>query len=307
MTDFQTTIAILATIALFLHGLEEFSKEVKDIGSDYFKNLISRITKNKYGGLLLGIVLTALVQSSSAVSSITVALVDASVISFGKSLAVLLGANVGTTSTAWLVTLKIGQIAPLFIVLGSAISMIPARIQTAGKSIFYFGLILFSLELISQSLQPIGNSSAIKTVLIYADNPFFAVTAGILITAFVQSSSVTTGLAIILAQQSILTAEGAIALIIGSNVGTTSTVLLASFKMSPNAKLAAKANFIFNTLGVILCFPFIKSITGLVQMISDDIGFQIAYAHLFFNLLILIIMLPFIERFGDWLLQKQTS
>ena len=145
MSNFQTIIAILATIALFLHGLEEFSKEVKDLGSDYFESLITRITKNKYSGLLLGIFLTALIQSSSAVSSITVALVDATVISFGKSLAVMLGANVGTTSTAWLVTLKVGQIAPVFIVLGSVISMIPARIQTAGKSIFYFGLILFSL------------------------------------------------------------------------------------------------------------------------------------------------------------------
>lgn len=305
MSNFQTIIAILATIALFLHGLEEFSKEVKELGSDYFKTLISRITKNKYGGLLLGIFLTALIQSSSAVSSITVALVDASVISFGKSLAVMLGANVGTTSTAWLVTLKVGQIAPLFIVLGSAVSIIPARIQTAGKSIFYFGLILFSLELISQALAPLGKSATIGVFLAHADIHIIGIIAGILITAFVQSSSVTTGLSIILAEQGILSTEGAIAIIIGSNLGTTSTALLASLKMTPSAKLAAKANFIFNALGILICFPFITSIDQFVRLITDEIGFQVAFAHLIFNLIILAIMLPFIEQFGHWLWNRQ--
>jgi len=307
MSLLQTLIAVFATIALFLHGLNGFSKEVKEIGSDYFKSLIAKITSNRFGGFALGIMLTAIIQSSSAVSSITVALVDASVIPFANSLAVMLGANVGTTSTAWLVTLKVGQIAPVFIVLGTIISMIPARIQTAGKSIFYFGLILFSLELISQALAPVSADPRIVNILEYADTRILGVMAGVLITALVQSSSVTTGLSIILAQQGVLSSEGAIAIIIGSNVGTTSTALIASLAMDSAAKLAAKANFLFNLFGVIVCYPFIGGFDNLAAYFTNDIGFQVAFAHLFFNIVISILMLPFIKQFGEWLEKRQKA
>jgi phosphate:Na+ symporter len=307
MSQLQTLIIILATISLFLHGLNGFSKEVKQIGSDHFKVWIAKITSNRFGGFFMGILLTAIIQSSSAVSSITVALVDAGVIPFANSLAVMLGANVGTTSTAWLVTFKVGQIAPVFIVLGTIISMIPAKIQTAGKSIFYFGLILFSLELISQSLSPLSHDPKILEILKLADNHLLGILAGIVVTALVQSSSVTTGLSIILAQQGVLSTEGAIAIIIGSNVGTTSTALIASLTMASSAKLAAKANFIFNLFGVIICYPFIKGFDNLAAYFTSDIGFQVAFAHLFFNIIISIVMLPFIKQFGEWLMRRNLS
>jgi phosphate:Na+ symporter len=302
MSFFQTLIAVFATIALFLHGLGGFSKEVKEVGSDYFKQLLSRITRFRLGGFTLGILMTAVIQSSSAVSSITVALVDAGVISFAHSLAVMLGANVGTTSTAWLVTLKVGEIAPVFIVFGTLISIIPAKIRVAGKSIFYFGLILFSLELISKTLGPISSEPEIIEILKYADNSLLGVLVGIIVTALVQSSSVTTGLAIILAQQGAFSTEGSIAIIIGSNVGTTSTALIASISMNRSAKLAAKANFLFNLFGVIVCYPFLGSFDNLASYFTDDIGIQVAFSHLFFNIVISILMLPFIKQFGNWLL-----
>ncbi len=307
MSLLQTLIIILATISLFLHGLNGFSKEVKQIGSDHFKVWIAKITSNRFGGFFMGIMLTAIIQSSSAVSSITVALVDAGVIPFANSLAVMLGANVGTTSTAWLVTMKVGQIAPVFIVLGTIISMIPLKIQTAGKSIFYFGLILFSLELISQALGPLSKDPKINEILAMADNHLLGILAGILVTALVQSSSVTTGLSIILVQQGVLSTEGAIAIIIGSNVGTTSTALLASISMSATAKLAAKANFLFNLFGVLVCLPFIKGFDNLAAYFTDDLGFQVAFAHLFFNIIISLIMLPFIKQFGEWLMKRNTA
>ncbi len=307
MSLMHTFIVVFATIALFLHGLDGFSREVKEVGSAHFKNLIARITKNRIGGFFLGIMLTALIQSSSAVSSITVALVDTSVIPFANSLAVMLGANVGTTSTAWLVTFKVGQIAPIFIVFGTLIGIIPTRIKTLGKSIFYFGLILFSLELINQSLAPVSADPRIIEILKYADTSILGVLAGIAVTALVQSSSVTTGLAIILAQQGVLSSEGAIAIIIGSNVGTTSTALLASLTLNHSAKLAARANFLFNALGVVICFPFISGFDNLASYFTADIGFQVAFAHLFFNVIISVMMLPFIKQFGNWLMERSTK
>lgn len=305
MSLLQTLIAVLATISLFLYGLNGFSKEVRDIGSDYFKVLLGKITRNRFGGFGLGILLTAIIQSSSAVSSITVALVDAGVIPFANSLAVMLGAKVGTTSTAWLVTLKVGQIAPVFIILGTILSMIPTRISVGGKSIFYFGLILFSLELINQALQPVSSDPRIVETLKYADTRILGVLAGILVTALVQSSSVSAGLAIILAQQGVLSVEGAISIILGSNLGTTSTALIAAFSMNQAAKLAAKGNFIFTLIGVILCFPLISHFERLAINVASEIGFQIAFAHLFMNIFISILMLPFIKQFGDWLEKRQ--
>jgi phosphate:Na+ symporter len=199
------------------------------------------------------------------------------------------------------VTLKVGQIAPVFIVLGTVISMVPAKIQTAGKSVFYFGLILLSLELISQALAPVSADPRIVDVLKYADTKILGILVGIVITALVQSSSVTTGLSIILAQQGVLSSEGAIAIIIGSNVGTTSTALIASMAMDSAAKLAAKANFFFNVFGVIVCYPFIGGFDNLASYFTNGIGFQVAFAHLFFNIVISALMLPFITQFGEWL------
>ncbi len=307
MSLFQTAIAVLAMIALFLYGLKSFSREVKEIGSERFQKLISSVTRYRLGGFFLGALLTGFIQSSSAVTFITVALVDAGVITFPNSLAVMLGANIGTTSTAWLVTFKIGQIAPLFILLGAIVSMIPAKIQIAGKSLFYFGLILFSLELISQSMEPLKNDPVIVSALALTSNHWIGVLAGIAVTAAIQSSSVTAGLAIILAQQGVLTSEGAIAIIIGSNVGTTTTALIASLPMSSAAKLAARSNFFFNLVGVIVCFPFISLFDDLALIFTDDISFQVAFAHLFFNTVISVLMLPFLKPIGKWIMRRSEA
>lgn len=304
MSTFQTLILIFSTIALFLHGLSGFSQEVREVGATYFKQWLSKITERNVLGFLLGVFLTAIVQSSSAISSITVALVDAGIISFSKSLAVMLGANVGSTSTAWLITFKIGQIAPFCIVLGTIAGIVPGKAKLMGKSIFYFGLILFSLDLISQATLPLKNNPLIPELLAASNNHIVGIFIGVVVTALIQSSSVTTGLAVILAQQGILTTDGAIAIIVGSNVGTTSTALIASYAMNGAAKLAARANFMFNFIGVLVCFPFINKIDTLAAQFTNEIGFQVAFAHLFFNIIITIVMLPLLKPFGKWLQKK---
>jgi phosphate:Na+ symporter len=153
----------------------------------------------------------------------------------------------------------------------------------------------------------LSSDPKIIEILALADNHILGILAGILVTALVQSSSVTTGLSIILAQQGVLSTEGAIAIIIGSNVGTTSTALLASISMSASAKLAAKANFLFNLFGVLVCLPFINGFDNLAAYFTDDLGFQVAFAHLFFNIIISILMLPFITQFGEWLMKRSKA
>jgi Na+/phosphate symporter len=108
-------------------------------------------------------------------------------------------------------------------------------------------------------------------------------------------------------QQGVLSTEGAIAVIIGSNVGTTSTAILASMSMASTAKLAARANFLFNLFGVLVCLPFIRGFDNLAAFFTDDLGFQVAFAHLFFNIIISVLMLPFIKQFEEWLLKRNTA
>lgn len=168
MSTLDLVFAIMATVILFLYGLSSFSRETQDLGQQRLNDLLGRATRNRIAGFALGAGFTAIVQSSSAVTSLAVALVDSGVISFAQSLGVLIAANVGTTATAWLVSFKLTGIGPFFIVLGAVLSVSPGPARVAGKAVFYFGFIFFALDLISLSLDPLKESEVLPGVLAYA-------------------------------------------------------------------------------------------------------------------------------------------
>ncbi len=280
----QSLIATMAAITLFIHGLNGFSKELRTVGGEALTRWLKRVTSNRWSGFACGALSTAVVQSSSAVSSLTTALVDASVITFRASIGVILGANVGSTATAWLVSFKLTGIGPFCIVLGALFSALPLRIKIAGKAVFYFGLILFALDLISAELKPLSQQPLFVEWLAMAQMPWLGIATGLLFTAVVQSSSVTTGVAILLAQQGVMPAEAAIPIVIGANVGSTSTALLASLSMGQTARATAMANLIFNLVGVILFFPFIRLFSESMVQMTGNAGMAVAWAHLIFNL-----------------------
>jgi phosphate:Na+ symporter len=303
MTPFQGLTAALSAIILFLHGLQGFSKELQTVGGDALERWLGRVTANRLRGFLVGAAATAIVQSSSAMTALAVTLVDAGVISFRASLGVLLGANVGTTATAWLVSFKLTSIGPAFIVFGALISILPARVRVIGKAVFYFGLIFFALDLISVQLRPLQNSPLFREWLALADTPWMGVVAGMIFTALVQSSSVTTGLAILLVQQGTLAPEAAIPIVIGANVGSTSTALIAGFGMSSTARATAMTNFLFNAAGMLAFLPFLKPFARAVVELAGNPGMAVATAHLIFNLTIAFVFLatldwvePFLHR-----------
>lgn len=223
---FQTIIIIIAAISLFIYGLQSFSHEIENFGVERLQKWIGKITKIPLGGFLLGGIITAVVQSSTMVSSLTVSLVSSGVLSFKDSLLILLGTNVGTTATGWIVTFQSNLLGPIFIVLGTLISMIPTRIATLGKSIFYFGFIFFSLTFISQAMEPLRNDPLLVEILSKASNPLLGILYGIVITVIIQSSSVVVGLVIVLISQGVITLDSAIPIVVGANIGTTSTALL---------------------------------------------------------------------------------
>ena len=204
MSNLRVLLSIASAIVLFLYGLGAFSQEIQTVGGETLRKWLGRLTERRWQGLLLGALATAIVQSSSAVTALTVALVDAGTMSFRSSLGILLGANIGTTSTAWLVSLKLTSIGPFFIVFGTLLSALPIRFKILGKAAFYFGFIFFSLDVVSFTLKPLAQNAVFAEILSQSRAPFLGVLAGAIVTAIVQSSSITTGLCILLVQQNLL-------------------------------------------------------------------------------------------------------
>lgn len=301
MSVYHTAFFAFSCIVLFLYGLKGFSKEVEETGGDRLRYWLTRITNNRFKALALGALFTAVIQSSSAVSSMTVALVDAGAFSFANSLAVLLGAGIGTTSTVWLVSLNFTAAGVYFIVFGTLIGALPFKISLVGKSLFYFGFILFTLELLSMALAPVRQSPLLLEYLSGGDSLILALLAGIIITAVVQSSSVVSGLVVVLAQGALIELPEAIAVIIGAKAGSTSTALIASLKMKAGARLAALSNFIFNLTGGLIFVALIGPLAGLVSSWTPDPGFQVAYAHVIFSTSIAVIFLPFLKPFARFM------
>ncbi len=291
MTPFQGIIAAASAIVLFLYALEGFSRELQAVGGTALQSWLSRVTASRWLAFLIGAIATALVQSSSAVTALAVTLVDASVISFRGSLGVLLGANVGTTTTAWLVAFKLTGIGPFFIVLGAVLSALPIRARAIGKVAFYFGAIFFALDLVSSELKPLQSQPWFQQALVMASAPAVGVLVGLVFTALIQSSSVTTGVAIMLVQQGLVPPESAIAIVLGANVGSTSTALIASLAMKPTARATAISNFLFNASGVVMFFPFLGPFSRAMAALGPPAA-AVAAAHLLFNLAVAAVYLP---------------
>lgn len=306
MSRFQALFAVISAIVLFLHALQGFSRELRTAGGSALQSWLARVTESRWRGFAVGALATALVQSSSAVTALTTTLVDASVIPFRASLGVLLGSNVGTTATAWLVSLKLTGIGPFFIVAGALLSALPTSVSIAGKALFYFGLIFFALDLVGTELAPLRDQPAFLEWLASAERPWLGVLSGLVFTAVVQSSSVTTGVGILLVQQGALPPEAAIPLVIGANVGSTSTALLASLGMGRTARATAVANLLFNAAGALAFFPFLGPFARVTLELAGDPGTAVAWAHLLFNLTLglgFLVTLSWVEpRLRAWLM-----
>lgn len=290
-------MAGVTAIILFVFGLENFSNEIQQLSGERFRRSLSRATSIPIVGVLIGAAVTAIIQSSSATSVIAISLVNAGVLSFKNSVGIIFGANIGTTVTAQLVAFKLTSYAPVLIIAGFALSLVKWRISIFGRSIFYFGFVFFTLNLISTSLQPLQNDPVLVNYLVQPQSPYLAVLIGCLFTALVQSSSVTTGLAIIFAQQGLLSLENAVPILMGANIGTTATALIAMFSMDLAAKKTALSHFLFNVGGVAIFLPVFLLFGDRLNEIETDPAIALANIHLVFNLgtsLIFVVLLnPF--------------
>ena len=299
MLNLDLAFAFVPGLILFLYGIENFSREIQAIAGEQFRSVLSKATNHPLKAALLGAGVTSIVQSSTATTVIVVGLVGSGIVSFSQSLAIIIGANIGTTVTAQLVAFKLTFLAPIFIFLGFVVSLLGGRYRFLGKPIFYFGLVFFSLNLISSAIEPIKDDPAVVDVFAQFSNVLLAIAGGFLFTLVVQSSSVTTGIVIVLVGAGLLSLEHGIPIIMGANIGTTITSYLGSMKLDVFAKRAAAAHFLFNLGGVILFFPFIGAFAGFVAGFGGTAAQQMANAHLLFNVIaaaIFLAALPDFER-----------
>jgi phosphate:Na+ symporter len=305
----STTLAVfsvLAAVLLFLHGLAAFSEEVTRIGGERLRHALRRLTRSDWRGALVGAVVTAVVQSSSAVTAMAVGLAHNRTLSERGAVAVMIGANVGTTLTAWLVAGKIAGLGPVFVTLGGLWSLFGPRPWRAyGKAVFYFGLIFLALDLMAQALSPLARGATSAGWHDLLGSPVLALLAGAALSATVQSSSVVSGLAVLVVSQGIVTPSVAVWLVAGANIGTTSTALLAASTLDSVARRLALLNTVFNVLGVLLFATLLQPAVGLI--LSSELGpaQQVALVHTAFNAgaaLVALALLPRVwPRIATWL------
>ncbi len=293
-------LAIFTALVLFLFAIESFGRNLEHTFKDKIKPLIQKATRHPLLSLLTGAIATGLLQSSSAVSVIIVSLVSAKIMNLHQAVGILLGTNIGTTLTAQLIAFKLTNVAPYFLVVGYFLNFAKGKIGMWGKPLFYFGLLFFGLNLLSKEVTVLQDHPFIKDWLLNTHSPYLGLIVGAVLTALLQSSSVMTGLIIIFCSQGLLNFELAVPLLIGSNVGTTVTAIFASFNLGVDARRAAAANLLINFAGLILFTPFLIPFTSLMQQSASNLGQQVANAHLCFNLVTVVLILPFTGKLAHF-------
>lgn len=297
-------------LAIFLFGMNMMSESLQKVAGDRMKKILAMLTKNPLLGTLAGGITTAILQSSSAVTVMAIGFVSAGLMNLSQAISIILGANVGTTMTAQIIAFQISDYIYCFIAIGFVLNFFSKseKFQNIGQSIFAFGFLLEGIEIMGSVMKPLATSPIfMEWMRKVSDEPLLGVCLGTVMTMIVQSSSATIAVLQNFASHagtdgtsSILGLTGAIPILLGDNIGTTITAILASIGQSKDAKRTAVAHSIFNVSGAFLFLWIIKPFALFIQYISPKgaevsvIARQIANAHTVFNLVMTIIWLPMI-------------
>lgn len=291
-------IGILGGLGLFLYGMQMMSAGLQKAAGKKLERIIEILTTNRFMGVLVGIIVTGIIQSSSATTVMVVGFVNAGIMNLSQATGVILGANIGTTVTGQLVSLSISEIAPIAVGIGMIIWMTTKKdsYKNLAEILIGLGILFFGMEFLSGSLKPLRELESFKTMMIsLSDNPLLGVLVGFCLTFIVQSSSASIGMLIALASLDALPLSAALPILYGDNIGTCTTALISSIGASKNGKRAAIIHLSFNVIGTLLFVLFLtKPITSIVTaMDPTDVGRQIANAHTIFNISNVIIQFPF--------------
>jgi len=291
-------MGLFGGLALFLFGMEQMSSGLKAAAGESLKRLMERLTKNRFMGAATGAFVTAVLTSSSVTTVLVVGFITAGVMTFSQSIGVIMGANIGSTFTAQIVAFNITQyalllVAPGFLMLFTAKE---ERIRHYGEMLMGLGLVFFGMGIMSEAMNPLRTYAPFLELMQRMEDPVFGILVGAVFTGLVQSSAATTGIAIVMATDGLISLPAGIALAFGSNIGTCVTAVLAAIGKPVEAARAAAVHVLFNVAGVLIWVFFIPQFAGFVENISPsypelagtdrmaaEVPRQIANAHTLFN------------------------
>jgi len=308
------TFAVIGGLGIFLYGMSLMSDSLKKLAGNKLKLFLEKTTNTPLKGILVGILLTAIIQSSSATSALVVGLVRAGLMTLPQAVGVIFGANLGTTFTSVIISLNIGAyVFPIIFVGSFMIFFIKKRkIQTLGSVILGFGLLFFGLKTMGGALKELAQLEAFRNVLLSVEGkPIIGVVVGAITTAIIQSSSATIGILQQLFETGAVPIVGAIAIVLGDNIGTTVTSIFASIGGSSSAKRTALVHVMFNLFGTVVFLILIRPYSELVSWMANALigdGYltnklTISISHVMFNLMTIFVLFFFIKQIV-WLVTK---
>ncbi|MGI6096731.1 MAG: Na/Pi cotransporter family protein [Dethiobacteria bacterium] len=298
----QLIFGFVGGLGLFLFGMQMMASGLQKVAGDKLRRILEILTSKPIIATLTGIVVTLLVQSSSTTTVMVVGFANAGLMNLNQAVGTILGANIGTTITAQIVSFKISALALPAIGVGAFINFFARRRlhKYLSQAILGFGLLFYGMSTMAEGMRPLQDIPQFHNLLVYfADYPLLGVLAGALFTALIQSSSAASGAIIALTLQDLITFHSAVPLILGLNVGTCVTAMLASIGTSLTARRAAAAHVLFNIFGVIIALIFLNPFMDIVVKTADTLPRQVANAHTIFNVLNTMIVLPLFSLFVE--------
>jgi len=303
-------------LLLFIYAISRLSRTMQDISTDKAKQIIAKYTGNLILSIVVGMILTILLGSSSAVIILAIVFINASTLRFKQAIGIIMGANIGTTFSSQLIALDIGKYAVVPLIVGLIIEFFAKAESTKkyGSALFYFGMMFFGLFIMERSVVPFRDSTFFEEWITRIDKNLIQGTLiGGLITLIVQSSSATVGMAIVLGKQNLISLAGGLAIMLGSELGTCSDTLIATIKGNRQALKAGLFHLLFNFMTIIaglLVFDYFLNFVLMVSQ-SQTLDNQIANAHMIFNIAGVIVFLPFVGSMENlleyWLPEKEVK
>ena len=291
-------IGIMGGLGLFLYGMNLMGEALEKAAGSKLKKIIELLTSNIFMGVIVGALVTAVIQSSSATTVMVVGFVNAGIMSLPQAVGVIMGANIGTTVTAQLVSFDLNALAPVALGLGIILYLFSGKPKTKhlAEVLIGFGILFTGMDFMKDAVKPLVEYQGFTNALLtFGKYPILGLLLGFGITAIIQSSSASMGMLVVLASQDLIPLTAALPILYGQNIGTCVTSLLSSIGASINAKRAAIIHLIFNILGTIIFLLFLNGVVvkAVVAVDPTNVARQIANVHTIFNILSTLILLPF--------------
>ncbi|MDU3802342.1 Na/Pi cotransporter family protein [Paraclostridium bifermentans] len=291
-------ISLMGGLGLFLYGMNLMAEGLEKSAGSKLKRIVELLTSNIFMGVIVGAFVTAIIQSSSATTVMVVGFVNAGIMNLTQAIGVIMGANIGTTVTAQLVSFDLNGMAPIALGIGIILYLFASKpkVKNIAEILIGFGILFTGMDFMKNAVEPLAEYKGFTDLLVgFGDHPLLGLLLGFGITAIVQSSSASMGMLIALASQGLIPLNAALPILYGQNIGTCVTSLISSVGASRNAKRAAVMHLIFNVLGtavflIVLNKPVVSFVTN---MNPGDVARQIANTHTLFNIISVIILLPF--------------